>query len=81
MPLCWGLATTSSAASLLLLDPGDVRPENVLLATERSVLLDLEHAAVQRSALAYTAMLSTGRIPKICCGPISPTAPNHRGRS
>jgi hypothetical protein len=46
------------AASPLLLDPGDVRPENVLLGADRTVLLDFENAAVRRSALALAAMLA-----------------------
>lgn len=46
------------AASPLTLDPGDVRPENVLLGPDRTVLLDFENAAVRRSALALAAMLA-----------------------
>ncbi|MCL4544834.1 MAG: aminoglycoside phosphotransferase family protein [Chloroflexi bacterium] len=45
------------AASPLLLDPGDVRPENILLGAGRTVLLDFENAAIRRSALALAAML------------------------
>lgn len=45
------------AASPLLLDPGDVRPENVLLGPDRTVLLDFENVAIRRSGLALAAML------------------------
>lgn len=53
------MATVAAAiaASSLLLDPGDVRPENVLLGAKRTVLIDFENAAVRRSGLALAAML------------------------
>jgi len=38
------------AASPLVLDPGDVRPENVLVAGPRTVLIDFENAAVRTRA-------------------------------
>lgn len=44
------------AASPLVLDPGDVRPENILVAGERVVLLDFENAGVRRLGVALGAM-------------------------
>jgi hypothetical protein len=55
---CADTVAAAIAASPLLLDPGDVRPENVLLGPNRTALLDFENAAIRRSGLALAATLA-----------------------
>lgn len=44
-------------AEPLVLDPGDVRPENVLLLPHRAVLLDFENIGIRRRSIAIAAVL------------------------
>ncbi|MBI3971749.1 MAG: hypothetical protein HY332_10720 [Chloroflexi bacterium] len=47
----------SLAGEPLVFDPGDMRPENCLIAGERVVLIDYENAAVRRRSVALAAVV------------------------
>ncbi|HEX6972476.1 MAG TPA: phosphotransferase [Limnochordia bacterium] len=53
------------AAEPLVLDPGDVRPENFIFARDRVYLIDFENAALRRRALALAAMLPNWPDPEL----------------
>jgi hypothetical protein len=50
-------ATERDPIDPLVLDPGDLRPENVLLAPRRVVLLDFENTGVRRRSVALSGLL------------------------
>jgi len=47
------------ATDSLVLDPGDVRPENTLLSSNRCTLIDFENLAIRRRCLAIVALLQS----------------------